>query len=169
VNRKIVIGSLNQTKINAIATLFPDDEIVSIAAPSNILNQPITNEMTRTGAINRAKFGLEVEQVDYSFGLEGGVTFINEQLYLCNWGALVTTKGEIFTASGGVIPLPTSFTARILAGEELAEIMEDYTHTRDIRSHKGAIGVFTNGLITREGLYNYIGTLLKGQLYYKNR
>lgn len=164
----IAIGSVNQTKVNAIKSVFPTDDIQSIAAPSSVLSQPISNEMTRTGAINRALYSLEKLAVDYSIGLEGGVMLMGEQLYLCNWGALITATGEIFTASGGLIPLPKSFKEPILQGEELSIIMERYTDRQQIGSTKGAIGIFTNGLMRREQLYVYIGTLLKGQLQFKH-
>lgn len=149
--------------------MFPADEIRSIAVSSNVLKQPITSEMTRTGAIHRATNGLSVATVDYSIGLEGGVTFIDGELYVCNWGALATASGEIFTASGGLIPLPKSFIEPILQGEELATLMEQYTNIRDIGSQEGAIGMFTQGLVTREQVYTYIGTLLKGQLLHQNK
>lgn len=168
--KKIVVGSLNKTKVNAIKSVFPADEIRSVAVPSNVLQQPITSEMTRKGAIHRAKNGLHVATVDYSVGLEGGgVTFIDGELYVCNWGALATSSGEVFTASGGLIPLPSAFIEPILRGEELATLMEQYTNKRDIRSKEGAIGVFTNELITREQVYIYIGTLLRGQLLQQNK
>lgn len=149
--------------------MFITDEIRSIDVPSSVLQQPITSEMTRQGAINRAKEGIKMAKVDYSIGLEGGVTFIDGELYVCNWGALATPAGETFTASGGLIPLPSTFIEPILQGEELATLMEQYTNQRDIRSNEGAIGILTNGLITREQVYIYIGTLLRGQLLHRNK
>lgn len=167
--RKIVVGSLNKTKTNAVQLVFPTDEIRNIDLPSNVPSQPITSEMTRKGAINRAKNGLKDVSADYSIGLEGGVTLIDGELFLCNWGALATSSGKIFTASGGLIPLPASFIEPILQGEELASLIEQYTNRRDIRSQEGAVGVFTNGLITRKQVYTYIGTLLKGQLLHDDK
>lgn len=167
--KKIVVGSLNKTKVNAIKSVFSADEIHSIDVPSSVLEQPITSEMTRRGAVHRANNGLHVATVDYSIGLEGGVTFIAGELYVCNWGALATSSGEVFTASGGLIPLPSVFIEPILRGEELATLMDQYMNKRDIRSQEGAIGAFTNGLITREQVYTYIGTLLKGQLLHDDK
>lgn len=164
--KKLLIGSFNQTKVNAVKTVFSSCEIESVAAPSGVLKQPISSEMTRIGAINRAKFGIEASDAHYSIGLEGGVTFIDGQLYLCNWGALVIPTGKTYTASGGLIPLPESFVEPILQGEELSTLMNKLTNRQDIRSTEGAIGIFTNGFIRREQLYIYIVTLLKGQLQY---
>lgn len=167
-DKKIIVGSLNKTKVEAIRVIFPRAKIEQIAAPSKVLQQPISNEMTRTGAVNRALYSIDGGEADYGIGLEGGVTFINEQLYLCNWGALVTSRGKIYTASGGLIPLPEAFIEPILQGEELAKLMEKLTKRSNIRSSEGAIGIFTNNLLTRQQLYMNIGTLLKGQLQYQS-
>ena len=68
-------------------------------------------------------------------------------LYICNWGALVTNNGEIFTATGAGIPLPKEIAEQLLAGAELGPVMDVYTNRKGIRHDEGAIGVFTNGLI----------------------
>lgn len=167
--KKIIVGSLNKTKVNAIKSVFTDDDIQSREVASHVLKQPITTEMTRIGAVNRAKNGLVTASVDYSIGLEGGVTFVNGELYVCNWGALATASGTIFTASGGLIPLPSSFIEPILQGEELAVLMDEYTNKPNVRSQAGAIGIFTDGLVVRKEVYTYIARLLKGQLQYSRK
>lgn len=164
--KKIVIGSKNRTKVHAVKSIFTGNEIQAIQAPSFVLKQPIGNDMTRTGAINRAQYALEATESDYSIGLEGGVVFISDELYLCNWGALLTSDNKLFTASGSYIPLPNSFKQPILVGEELGYILECYTNKRNIRLYEGAIGLLTNGLMIREEMYAHIVTLLKGQLIY---
>lgn len=165
--KQLIIGSFNKTKVNAVKAVFQTEYIKSVDIASGVSKQPISNEMTRLGAMNRAKFGLEENEADYSIGLEGGVTFLDERLYLCNWGALVTATGKTYTASGGLIPLPAFFVEPILQGEELSTLMNKLTNEENVRSTEGAIGVFTNGLIKREQLYIYIVTLLKGQLLYE--
>lgn len=162
----IIIGSRNPTKVHAVQTVFPDHNIISISARSKVSAQPIGNEETRKGAIYRAKDALKNEDAPMSIGLEGGVLFLQGELYLCNWGALQTASGKIYTASGGLIPLPSSFIEPLRKGEELATLMNCWTNRTSIRSTEGAVGIFTNGLITREQLYVYICTLLKGQYTY---
>src|SRR5690625_3445043 len=103
--------------------------------------------MTREGAINRATNALERLNVDYGIGLEGGVVFIRDQLYVCNWGALLTNSGELFTASGASIPLPESFTQHLLRGEQLVNLVRNYMNGENARAHEGAVGLFTNQLV----------------------
>lgn len=162
--KNIVVGSLNKTKVKAIEAVFPDDNILPIVAPSKVSKQPIGNEMTRLGALSRAKYGIQNNEVHYSIGLEGGVILLEDRLYLCNWGALVTSTGATYTASAGLLPLPTSFIEPVLSGEELSRLMAEYTNKHDIGSQEGAIGIFTAGEVTRVEMYTYLGTLLRGQL-----
>lgn len=165
----IIVGSLNQTKVEAVKTVFSDMSVKAIRAPSNVLSQPIGNEMTRMGALNRARFAIENENSHYGIGFEGGVVFISGELYLCNWGALVTRDGEVFTASGFYIPLPDEFIEPIMSGEELGSLIEAYSKHQVSRTNEGAIGLFTNELIVRKDIYDHIATLLKGQLLHKRK
>lgn len=150
--------------MQAIEAVFPDDKILSIAAASSIAVQPTSNEMTRLGALNRARYGMKNNEAHYSIGLEGGVTLLENELYLCNWGALVTSKGATYTASAGLLPLPATFIEPLLSGEELSTVMDEYTNKHDIASQEGAVGIFTAGEVTRLDMYTYLGTLLRGQL-----
>jgi len=161
----ITVGSLNQTKVAAVEMEFPRWKIIKVHAASNVLSQPIGHEMTRRGAINRANQALNAsnDHCQISIGLEGGVVWIGENLYVCNWGALVTTDGHLFTASGAAIPLPASFQEEILAGKELGDILDDYANRHRINIAEGAVGYFTDTLVDRKTMYRHIVSLLKGQ------
>lgn len=160
----IIVGSTNRAKIGAVKAIFPNHSIIPIKAPSNVSSQPFSDEETRQGAINRAKQCLQIQKGDLGIGLEGGVMYIDEQLFLCNWGALVTDKGRIFTASGARIVLPDKIKQNLELGYELGDIMDDYASQKDVRQNEGAIGIFTNNLVTRKELFVHIVKLLRGQL-----
>lgn len=165
----IIVGSLNKTKIDAIRTVFPGANVKGFSVPSLVLAQPIGEEMTRRGAINRALHSKRLAKDCIGIGLEGGVTFHEEKFYLCNWGALVFEDEQIVTASGAKIELPNEMIAPIFAGKELATVMNEYTKKSNIRFHEGAIGIFTNHLLLRKQMYEQIALLLKGQYEYKRR
>ncbi|HLR22429.1 MAG TPA: DUF84 family protein [Pseudogracilibacillus sp.] len=162
----IVIGSKNKTKIAAVETVFPNAFVHSVDAPSDVSNQPIGDEETRLGAMNRAYYAQRNKSKSIGIGLEGGVMYVKDQLYLCNWGALQTEKGNVYTAAGARITLPNEFKAQIKEGYELAEIMNVFTEKKDIRNHEGAIGIFTNDLVDRSAMFVHVVTLLKGQYKY---
>lgn len=162
----IVVGSQNKTKITAVKHVFPDAAIYPKHVPSDVSEQPIGDEETRLGAINRANHAQSSKPGSIGIGLEGGVMYVAEQLYLCNWGALQTSDGTIFTAAGARITLPEMFKEKIDKGMELSDMMDAYTKQTDIRNHEGAIGIFTSNLIDRSALFVHVATLLRGQFMY---
>src|SRR5690625_3577127 len=107
----IVVGSMNQAKIKAVKHVFKANSVTALKAPSNVSKQPFSDLETRSGAIHRAKFAKESvkdESNVFGIGLEGGVMKLNNQYYLCNWGALALPDGKIIDASGVRILLPQS-------------------------------------------------------------
>lgn len=163
----IVIGSKNKTKINAVKKVFPNQSVYSYQVPSGVSAQPFSDEETKQGAINRAKACLEKANFPaLAIGLEGGVMFIGKDLYLCNWGALITSEENIYTASGARIKLPLQIGKKLLQGLELGKAIEQYVQKKDIRSKEGTIGVFTNELVNRTDLFVHVTKLLKGQYEY---
>lgn len=163
---RIVIGSLNETKINAVKEVFPEADIVPASVPSEVSNQPVGDEETEQGAINRAQNARDLYSNSIGIGLEGGVMLHRGALFLCNWGALVTPDRKSYTASGARIKLPSEFKKKIEQGLELSEIMDEYTSKKNIRHHEGAIGIFTNGRMFRMDMFSHVVTLLRGQMEY---
>ncbi|MFD2046367.1 DUF84 family protein [Ornithinibacillus salinisoli] len=165
---KVIIGSKNPTKVQAVKEIFPTYEVHALDIPSHVSSQPYTDEETRLGAINRATQCVNQDSDAVGIGLEGGVMYVENQLFLCNWGALVTPTNQIFTASGARILLPIEIDEQLKAGNELGDIMDDYANRKGVRHNEGAIGVFTNDLITRQEMFMHVVKLLRGQLEYWN-
>ncbi|WAA10089.1 DUF84 family protein [Fervidibacillus albus] len=166
---KIAIGSTNRAKIEAVQRAFSDDIVVSVNVPSGVNAQPFSDEETIRGAIQRAKNALEKTDVHIGIGLEGGVMESPHGLMLCNWGALMSKSDSSPIIAGGArILLPEMISERLRKGEELGPIMDDYCKRTNIRHHEGAIGIFTNGLITRGEMFSHVVLMLKGQYMYRN-
>lgn len=163
---RIMIGSTNPTKVKACELIFPEHETIGVAVESNVSPQPFSDEETRQGAINRAQRSAKLHSDGFGVGLEGGVMFVSDELYLCNWGALVTPTGEVFTASGARIVLPKEFVVDLKNGEELGDIMANYAKKANVRSKEGAVGIFTNDLIDRSEMFTHVVKLLRGQWEY---
>lgn len=168
-----MIGSVNVAKVTAandvISHYFPHSTISSVEVGSGVSNQPYGDEETRLGAINRALRAAGKNGETIGIGLEGGVRLIDEQMYLCNWGALVLPNGKRFTAGGAQIPLPQEIAVRVAAGNELGHVVDTYFELSGIRSKEGAIGMFTAGAVNRNDLFKHIMQLLIGQLKYYQR
>ena len=79
-NQRVIVASLNPAKINAVESAFqaafPDQpfEFVGVNVPSEVAEQPITNEETYLGARNRVKNAKQQHLYgDFYVGLEAGI------------------------------------------------------------------------------------------------
>ncbi|KOS64716.1 DUF84 family protein [Lysinibacillus agricola] len=163
----IAIGTTNKAKTEAVEVIvrkyFDEPNFTYVKATSQVSEQPMTHEETLKGAINRSKNAMNETGAQLSFGLEGGVTEMDGVMYVCNWGALTVSNGTTFTAAGAQIILPEEIAQEIRAGKELGPVMEQYTQLRDIRQGAGAVGIFTQGLVSRQMMFEHIVSLLVGQ------
>ena len=166
---KVVVGSKNKTKVGAVEKVWKDVTITSLSVPSGVANQPFTDEETMQGAVNRAKRALQEGEAQIGIGLEGGVMKTEHGLFMCNWGALATNTGKTFVAGGARIKLPDDFLASLEDGKELSEVMEEFVQRKDIRSHEGAIGIFTDDYVDRTELFVHVVKLLVGQYKYDEK
>ncbi|MDA1604198.1 DUF84 family protein [Bacillus cereus] len=166
---KVVVGSKNKTKVGAVEKVWIDAEITSLSVPSGVANQPFTDEETMQGAVNRAKRALQEGEAQVGIGLEGGVMKTAHGLFMCNWGALATSDGRVFVAGGARIELPDDFLKPLEEGKELSEVMEEFVQRKDIRSHEGAIGIFTDDYVDRTELFVHVVKLLVGQYKYDEK
>ncbi|GLO66902.1 MULTISPECIES: DUF84 family protein [Oceanobacillus] len=160
---QIQVGSKNPTKIQAVKEMFPNIDVNGVQAESGVSEQPFSDEETRLGAITRAKHCAIKNPYTIGIGLEGGVMYMDNDLYLCNWGALVTPENDIITASGARIKIPKDIEEGLLKNVELGTLMDTYAERKDVSKKEGAIGIFTNQLITRQEMFRHVVTLLKGQ------
>ncbi|RNC77341.1 non-canonical purine NTP phosphatase, partial [Piscirickettsiaceae bacterium NZ-RLO2] len=76
----VVVGSQNPVKVSAarevIARYYPKARIFcqGVAAPSQVADQPMSEQETYTGALNRVAFCKDyVEGADFYMAMEGGV------------------------------------------------------------------------------------------------
>jgi len=153
---KIAIGTMNKAKNaavqNIIKLVWNDADFYPIETDSGISSQPLSDEESIKGAINRAKQALIKTNADYGIGLEGGVrTIHNYGMFLHGWVAIIDKNGTIGLGQSASIELPKHIEERINNGEELGpiiqELMKDDKDT--IRHNEGTNGILTNGLYTR--------------------
>ena len=151
--RLAVVGSTNPAKVaavrSALARLAPACALEAVAVPSGVRAQPVGDEETRLGAEARARAALALRDADLGFGLEGGVVHDGERTWLISWVAAVARDGRAGHASGLRMPLPDAAGPRLRAGEELAVIVDDLFGVQDARSAAGAIGLLTEGAVSR--------------------
>lgn len=161
----VAVGSHNPAKVDAVKNCFTDGcyTVVPMDVPSGVSNQPFSDEETIKGAINRARSSLLAGNANMGIGLEGGVVKTAFGLFLCNWGALVVEGEEPIIAGGARIKLPSEVAERLMNGEELGPVMDDYTKQNNVRHKEGAIGIFTKDAVSRSQMFEHIMHMLIGQ------
>lgn len=164
----LVVGSTNPVKINAVKAHYVG-EVIGVDVDSGVADQPWGDEETLLGAKQRARAALETSQGKIGIGLEGGVQIIEGKLYVCNWGALVDENGTEIIAGGARFPLPDNIKTKLEEGHELGPVISEYASRTDVSKKEGAIGIFTNGTVSRTDMYDHLVSLLFGQYQFQMR
>lgn len=165
---EIAIGSTNRIKIQAVKSALNNESIkfIPCLALSGVRPQPLSDEETLQGAINRAKDALKKTESKVAIGLEGGVVFLQDQVYLCHWGAIVDLNQNTYFSNGPLILLPSAYRERLLEGKNLDDIMHESTGIENLGAKEGAIGVFTQNYLNREQVLTLIVKALIRQYGY---
>lgn len=151
---KIAVGSINPVKVEAVrqvaARVWPEAEIVQLAAESGISSMPMSSAETLLGAENRARSVLLQSGADLGIGLEGGINQESAGLMLMGWVVIMDKNGRKSVGGTARLPLPESIAYRLLAGEELGHVMDDLLNDHNVKQKGGAVGALTSGLVLRK-------------------
>lgn len=152
----VIVASLNPAKINAVesafTTVFPQQsfQFIGVSVPSDVAEQPISNQETYQGARNRVTNAKRAQchgdfYVGLEAGIEGAVTFA--------WMVIEsdTRRGESRSAS---MMLPPAVATRLSPEVELGSVMDEVFGTTNIKQKGGAIGVLTQHQLTRSSVYH---------------
>ncbi|CAE6885874.1 Phosphatase that hydrolyzes non-canonical purine nucleotides such as XTP and ITP to their respective diphosphate derivatives. Probably excludes non-canonical purines from DNA precursor pool [Vibrio sp. B1FLJ16] len=154
--QKVIIASLNPAKINAVQSAFqsafPNQffEFEGVSVPSGVADQPMSNEETRAGALNRVTNAkLEIHDGDFYVGLEAGI----EGSVTFAWMVIEsdTHRGESRSAS---LMLPPQVLAQLEHANELGDVMDNVFGTENIKQKGGAISLLTQNQLTRSSVYH---------------
>lgn len=190
----IAIASENTPKVLACESVFntlkdkicPADNLkfVKQKVDPGVQAMPLSLDDLMTGAKNRAEKLFKILQnkespSSYYIGLEGGfflkyfpgrefpTTFLQSWVYIL--------KDNIgFWGSSGAIEVPLKLAEKILnTGKELGEIIDEFASGQNIRSNQGAVGIFTNNIVTRQDFFESalifaISPFLNSQIYQQN-
>ena len=151
---KIAVGTTNPNKIEAVCEIinkvWPNSEIIPIKVSSEVSDQPHTDEETIQGATNRAKNSLKKANADMGIGIEGGLTKISGETFVTNWAVIIDKENNLGIGCGPKFILPKTIKQKLEEGKELGDAMIEFTGEKNINHTNGAIGIFTNNLLTRK-------------------
>ncbi|NOX66934.1 MAG: inosine/xanthosine triphosphatase [Chlorobi bacterium] len=158
---KILVGSLNPVKLNAVEEAFQNYfdnlSVVGIETLSGVSNQPINDEVF-TGAETRAitlkkKNDSEDLGGDFFVGIEGGIANVFKRWFAFGGVCIIDSVGNKGFGSSAHFELPCEITNRLLAGEELGVVMDEIMQAENTKQKGGAISFFSNGVMNRKELY----------------
>jgi len=160
--KKIYVGSANPVKIECtkigFETVFSANhsfEFIGRSVPSNVSDQPMTNEETLEGAINRMK-NLKANHVDGDFfvGIEGGIQRIGNEMEAFAW-IVIESNGIVGKAQTSTFQLPPRIAELINQGMELGHADDLVFNRKNSKQGNGAVGILTNNIIDRIEYYRH--------------
>jgi non-canonical (house-cleaning) NTP pyrophosphatase len=182
---KLIVASTNPVKIpsalNGFQQMFPSESftVEGISVPSGVSDQPMTDEETLQGALNRASnIRAAHPTADYWIGIEGGCEEKHGELWTFAWvvvlglnpprhegyqwtePAKVADVGQgvrVVTgkARTGAFMLPQEVASLVRSGIELG-IADDQVFGRsNSKQTNGAVGLLTADLIDRQRYYEH--------------
>jgi inosine/xanthosine triphosphatase len=160
----IAVGSLNPVKLAAVTAVVErcadGIQVMGLAVESGVPDQPWGDAETQAGALTRARGALAVcPDADLGIGIEGGVVRETDgTVRTCAWAAVVDRAGVISTGGSLAMPLPPAVVALLEAGVELGHAMDTVAGTTNVKQGRGAVGILTGGLLTRQAAYEPLVT-----------
>lgn len=154
----IVVGSTNPVKIKAVRRAFEQYfkavKIWGKETESKVSCQPQSSEESFTGALNRAKSALLLQNADFGVGIEGGIEQHKFGIFTCGWVVIINRKGTVGVGTSARMLVPKKIWMEIRKNKtELGAVMERVTGEKNIKRKGGMFGLFSNNVITREDAY----------------
>ena len=157
--QKVVIASKNPVKINCtkegFEKIFPDSsfEYEGVTVPSDVSDQPMTDEETLQGAINRAKNGQQHSpDAHFWVGIEGGIDEVEDGMIAFAWVAVVSAD-KIGKSRTSTFYLPPKVVQLIHEGIELGYANDQVFGENNSKHKGGAVGSLTGGVLGRTEYY----------------
>ncbi len=156
---KIHVGSQNPAKVDAVAEMVQDYDILKhaevkgISTESGVSEQPLSLDETIQGAMNRAQNCFEGSQ--YGIGIEGGLITVNygqRERHMNVCAAVVFDGKNFYLGLSSLFELPKVASIHIQKGGNLNDAMHvsGLTSDTEVGKNQGAIGILTNGRLPRK-------------------
>ena len=157
---RVIVASRNPVKITATESAFSrvfageELDVSGIEVESGVRDQPMDDEETRAGAVNRANNAYESNpDAEYWVGLEGGVENSGGGMLSFAWMAIQSPDGRIGVARTGAFFLPPAVAAFVGKGVELGKADDIVCNKETSKQQNGAVGLSSRDLITRASYY----------------
>lgn len=126
-----------------------------ISVPSGVQDQPMDDNTTLTGALNRANNAMaRVQNADYWVGIEGGIEKTGEREMQAFAWIVIRSRQYIGKGKTGTFFLPDKIISLINDGIELGEADDIVFGLNNSKQKNGAVGILTENAINRMNLYS---------------
>lgn len=157
---KIIVASTNPTKIQATDKGFrsvfsqKEIEIAGVSAPSGVSDQPMNDQETYQGALNRAyRIKKAHPEADFWVGIEGGLEQNKQKGFDAFAWVVIFSKYQQGQARTASFSLPPKVADLISQGYELGHADDIVFKQANTKQKSGAVGLLTKNVIDRENLY----------------
>ncbi len=157
--KKIIIASKNPTKIQAtragFGQAFGEQQFIfeGVDVPSGVSAQPMSDEETYQGALQRAKAAQEAQpEADFWVGIEGGCMPRYAQLEAFAWVLILTKTNQGFARTASFL-LPPPIADLVAQGLELGHADDQFFGRTDSKKKNGAVGILTQNQLSRADYY----------------
>ena len=137
--------------------MFPSEvfEFIGISANSGVSDQPMSDDETLTGALNRINHAKSIaSEAAYWVGIEGGIERINKEMNAFAW-IVIQSKQKLGKAKTGTFFLPQKVMTLIDQGIEMGEADDIVFGQSNSKQTSGATGILTGNVIDRTSLYEH--------------
>lgn len=158
--KTVVVASNNPVKLRAVRDgferMFPGEsfEVSGITVPSGVREQPLTDDETRTGSLQRARNArVFTPEADFWAGVEGGVQDDGDKTWGFAWVTILGRYQAQGSARTGIFQLPARVRELVKQGKELGEADDIVFGRSNSKQEEGAVGLLTQGVIDRAAFY----------------
>jgi inosine/xanthosine triphosphatase len=150
---RIGVGSGNPAKVEPVRevaeALFPGAEVFAREVGSGVREQPLSEQETLRGALNRARGIVKADEAVLGVGIEGGIASVGGVHFGFTWVAVVDREGRTGLGSSARFEIPDRIAREVLAGRPLGEVVAELSGRPGIAREEGAMGLLSGGHVTR--------------------
>lgn len=156
----VIVASTNPVKIDAarqaFTAMFPHKSFTfeGVKAESNVAEQPLSSDETRTGAHNRVAHAQTLQPLaDYWVAFEGGLEERDSHLKSVIWVAIQNKQNIFSDTTCASFVLPDKIASLVRSGLSLGDADDQAFGRTNSKQQNGAIGLLTQDVLTRTSVY----------------
>jgi len=157
--KRVIVASQNPVKVQSTRTgftsFFPENDwdVQGFSIPSGVSDQPMSDEETLQGAMNRANSAQQqFPNAHFWVGIEGGCCMQEEDMWVFAW-IVVCDQERVSKAKTSMFALPVEISKLVQEGIELGVATDMIFGKQNTKHSQGVVGMLSKGLIDRTKYY----------------